>query len=63
MHNINIHNVYFLKPEFAQQINKYTSGQEATAGLVTLMLALTKFNFVHMYGFSFGSTKQYAYHY
>lgn len=60
--NVNRHNLFFINPQFISEVSKYTPGQEPTAGFVMLMLLLSKFNDVNMYGFTFWEDG-YDYHY
>ena len=60
--NVNKHNLYFINPQFIQEVTKYTPGQEPTAGFVMLMLLLPFFKQVSIYGFTFWEG-DYDYHY
>jgi hypothetical protein len=60
--NANKHNIFFLNPQFIMEVSKYTPGQEPTAGFVMLMLMLSKFENINMYGFTFWED-DYDYHY
>jgi len=60
--NVNKHNIFFLNPQFIMEISKHTPGQEPTAGFVMLMLMLSKFESINMYGFTFWED-EYDYHY
>ncbi len=60
--NINKHNLFFINPQFVIEVSKYTPGQEPTAGFIMLMLMLSCFNKINMYGFTFWED-DYDYHY
>jgi hypothetical protein len=60
--NVNKHNLFFINPQFIMEASKYTPGQEPTAGFVMLMLLLSKFSNISMYGFTFWEDG-YDYHY
>lgn len=60
--NVNKHNLYFINPQFIQEVTKYTPDQEPTAGFVMLMLLLPFFTQVNMYGFTFWENNH-DYHY
>ena len=60
--NVNKHNLFFINPQFVNEVSKYTPGQEPTAGFVMLMLMLSCFNKISMYGFTFWED-DYDYHY
>ena len=60
--NANKHNLFFINPQFVNEVSKYTPGQEPTAGFIMLMLMLSCFNKINMYGFTFWED-DYDYHY
>lgn len=60
--NANKHNLFFLNPQFIMEVSRYTPGQEPTAGFVMLILLLSRFKNINMYGFTFWEDS-YEYHY
>lgn len=60
--NVNKHNLFFINPQFVMEVSKYTPGQEPTAGFVMMMLLLSKFESIDMYGFTFWE-EGHDYHY
>lgn len=60
--NINKHNLFFINPQFANEVSQYTQGQEPTAGFIMLMLMLSCFKKINIYGFTFWEDN-YEYHY
>lgn len=60
--NVNKHNLFFVNPQFVSEVSKYTPGQEPTAGFIMLMLMLSCFEKIDMYGFTFWED-DYDYHY
>ena len=53
LNNVNKHNIFFVNPNFIIEVSKYTPGQEPTAGFVMMMLLLSHFECIDMYGFTF----------